>query len=43
MKEEEEKSFRTDVVASIASGLLFGVLVKLAGYGLELLKRKALT
>lgn len=43
VKEEEEKSFRTDVVASIASGLLFGVLVKLAGYGIELLKRKALT
>ena len=41
VKEEEEKSFRTDVVASVASGLLFGVLVKLAGYGLELLKRKA--
>jgi hypothetical protein len=41
VKEEEEKSFRTDVVASIASGLLFGVLVKLAGYGLELLRRKA--
>jgi uncharacterized membrane protein YhaH (DUF805 family) len=40
VKEEEEKSFRTDVVASITSGLLFGVLVKLAEYGIELLKRK---
>jgi hypothetical protein len=40
VKEEEEKSFRTDVIASITSGLLFGVLVKLAEYGLELLKRK---
>jgi hypothetical protein len=38
VKEEEERSFRTDVVASIASGLLFGVLVKLAQYGLGLLK-----
>jgi hypothetical protein len=40
VKEEEEKSFRTDVIASITSGLLFGVLVKLAEYGIELLKRK---
>jgi len=40
VRAEDEKSLRTDIVASIASGLLFGVLVKLAGYGLELLKRK---
>ncbi len=39
-KEEEERSFRTDIVASIASGLLFGVIVKLAEYGLEFIKRK---
>jgi hypothetical protein len=38
-REEEERSFRTDIVASIASGLLFGVLVKLAEYGLEFAKR----
>jgi hypothetical protein len=38
VREEEEKSFRTDVVASIASGLLFGVLVKLGGYGIERLR-----
>jgi hypothetical protein len=41
VREEDEKSFRTDVVASIASGLIFGVLVKLASYGLELLKKAA--
>jgi hypothetical protein len=40
VKEEEERSFRTDIVASIGSGLLFGVLVKLAEYGLECLKRR---
>jgi hypothetical protein len=40
VREEEEKSFRTDVVASIASGLIFGVIVKLAGYGLEYLKNR---
>jgi hypothetical protein len=40
VKEEEERSFRTDVVASITSGLLFGVLVKLAEYGLEILKKR---
>lgn len=39
VREENEKSFRTDVVASIASGFLFGVLVKLGGYGLEFLER----
>lgn len=38
VREEDEKSFRTDVVSSIASGFLFGVLVKFAGYGLEYLK-----
>jgi xanthine/uracil permease len=38
VREEDEKSFRTDVVASIASGLLFGVLVRLGGYGLEYAK-----
>jgi hypothetical protein len=38
VREEDEKSFRTDVVASIASGLLFSVLVKLAEYGIEYLK-----
>jgi len=41
VKEDEEKSFRTDVVASIASGLLFGVLVKLAQYGIHLLQKAA--
>lgn len=39
VREEEEKSFRTDIVASIASGLLFGVLVKLGGYGIEYLTK----
>jgi hypothetical protein len=39
VREEEEKSFRTDIVASIASGLLFGVLVKLGGLGLEWIKK----
>ncbi len=39
VREEKERSFRTDVVSSIASGFLFGVLVKFAGYGLELLKK----
>jgi hypothetical protein len=39
VKEEEERSFRTDVTASLTSGLLFGVLVKLAEYGLDLLKK----
>ena len=43
VKEEEERSFRTDVTASITSGLLFGVLVKLAEYAIELLKRKIQT
>ena len=43
VKEEEERSFRTDVTASITSGLLFGVLVKLAEYAIELLKRKMQT
>jgi len=38
VREENERSFRTDVVASIASGLLFSVLVKLGQYGLEWLK-----
>ncbi len=38
VREEDEKSFRTDVVSSIASGFLFGVLVKFAGYGLEFIK-----
>lgn len=38
VREEDEKSFRTDVVSSIASGFLFGVFVKFAGYGLEYLK-----
>jgi hypothetical protein len=38
VREEDEKSFRTDVVASIASGLLFGVLVKLAEYGIAHLR-----
>jgi hypothetical protein len=38
VREEEERSFRTDVVASIASGLLFGVLIKLAGLGLDFAK-----
>jgi uncharacterized membrane protein YidH (DUF202 family) len=35
VREEEEKSFRTDIVSSITSGLLFGVLVKLGEFGLE--------
>jgi hypothetical protein len=39
VREEEERSLRTDIVASIASGLLFGVLVKLGQYGLALLKK----
>jgi hypothetical protein len=42
VKEEEEKSFRTDIVASIGSGLLFGVLVKLGEFGIECLKKKVL-
>ena len=39
VKEENERSFRTDVTASITSGLLFGVLVKLAEFGLGLLTK----
>lgn len=35
VKEEQEKSFRTDIVSSIASGLLFGVLLKLCQLGFE--------
>jgi hypothetical protein len=39
VREEEERSFRTDVTASIASGLLFGVLVKIAQFIIEWAKR----
>jgi hypothetical protein len=35
VKEDEERSFRTDIVSSIASGLLFSVLLKLGQLGLE--------
>ncbi|MDA8426662.1 MAG: hypothetical protein M0Z80_11050 [Treponema sp.] len=38
VREGEERSFRTDVVASIASGLLFSVLLKLGQYGYEWLR-----
>jgi Na+/proline symporter len=41
MREEEEVSFRTDIVASITSGLLFGVLLKLAGIGIDMIKHLA--
>jgi len=40
VREEEERSFRTDVTASIASGLLFGVLVKIVEFAFEWAKRK---
>jgi hypothetical protein len=39
VREEEERSFRTDVTASIASGLLFGVLVKLVEFVVEWAKQ----
>jgi hypothetical protein len=39
VREEDERSFRTDVTASIASGLLFGVLVKIAEFIIEWAKR----
>jgi hypothetical protein len=39
VREEDERSFRTDITASIASGLLFGVLVKLMEFALEWTKR----
>ena len=38
VREEHERSFRTDIVASIASGLLFSVLLKLGQYGYEWIK-----
>ena len=38
VREEYERSFRTDIVASIASGLLFSVLLKLGQYGYEWIK-----
>jgi hypothetical protein len=38
VKEEEQRSFRTDVVSSITSGLLFSVLIKLGEFGLEWIK-----
>ncbi|HUW39509.1 MAG TPA: hypothetical protein VMV90_00760 [Rectinemataceae bacterium] len=38
VRETEERSFRTDIVASIASGLLFSVLLKLGQYGYEWLR-----
>lgn len=39
MRDEEEVAFRTDIFASIVSGLLFGVLLKLAMIGIQYLKR----
>jgi hypothetical protein len=39
VREEDERSFRTDVAASIASGLLFGVLVKIVEFAAEWAKR----
>ncbi len=38
VREEDERSMRTDIVASISSGLLFGVLLKLAQYGWDWLR-----
>ena len=38
VREEEQRSFRTDIVSSIASGLLFGVLIKLGEYGIVYLQ-----
>ncbi len=35
VREDEERSLRTDIVASISSGLLFGVLIRLGQVGLE--------
>jgi glucan phosphoethanolaminetransferase (alkaline phosphatase superfamily) len=35
VREAEERSLRTDIVSSISSGLLFGVLVQLGQVGLE--------
>jgi hypothetical protein len=34
-KKENEVSVRTDIIAAIVSGLVFGLVVKLATYGLE--------
>jgi hypothetical protein len=39
VREEDERSFRTDVIASMASGLLFGVLVKIVEFAVEWAKR----
>jgi hypothetical protein len=38
VREEEQRSFRTDIVASIASGLLFSVIIKLGEFGIAYLK-----
>lgn len=38
VREEEQRSFRTDIVSSIASGLLFSVIIKLGGYGIVYLQ-----
>lgn len=38
VREEDERSFRTDVVSAIASGLLFAVLLKLGEYALAWLE-----
>ena len=39
MRDEEEVAFRTEIFASIVSGLLFGVLLKLAMMGIQYLKK----
>ena len=38
VREEDERSFRTDIVAAIASGLLFAVVLKLGQYAFAWLK-----
>jgi hypothetical protein len=38
VREEEQRSFRTDIVSSIASGLLFSVVIKLGGFGIAYLQ-----
>lgn len=38
--EDREKAFRTDILAAVVSGLVSGILVKMALVGLEMLKIK---
>jgi hypothetical protein len=38
LKEAKQAEFRTDIVAAIASGLSFGVLMKMAVFGIDFIK-----